>query len=223
MLENIKALVFDKDGLLFDSERMVQRSWNYAGEKLGYGEQFGNHIYNTIGFNVVRREAYFRTQVDENFPMEEFGKLSRAYFLEIEEKEGIPMKKGVMELIHYAKRRGMKIAVATSSSKVHSERVLNAHHIFELLDASIYGDMVKHSKPDPEIYLGASDLLGVPPEHCMALEDSPAGIESAYAAGMVTVMIPDMVEPSKDILEKVHFLRNNLLEIIDVLDENVLE
>lgn len=70
---NIKGLVLDIDGLLFDSERVVQRAWSLSGEELGFGQDFGNHIYHTIGFNVKRREAYFRANVSSDFPMQLFG------------------------------------------------------------------------------------------------------------------------------------------------------
>ena len=75
-------LIFDMDGLIFDSERVVQRSWNKAGEILGYGS-VGEQIYHTLGFNVKRREEYFKSIYGEDFPMEQFGELTRKYFFEI--------------------------------------------------------------------------------------------------------------------------------------------
>ena len=194
----IKGLIFDMDGLIFDSERIVQRAWNIVGEKLGYGQEFGNHIYNTIGFNVNRREVYFRENVDKEFPMERFTIESRNAFHEIIKNEGVLIKRGAVELMDYAKEQGYKMAVATSSRREHAERLLKDNGIYQYFDAKVYGDMVKYSKPNPEIYLKACEGIEEEPKLCIALEDSPAGILSARAAGLTSVMIPDLVKVKDD-------------------------
>lgn len=217
-MRKIEALVFDMDGLIFDSERVVQKSWNYAGEVLGYGN-IGEHIYNTLGFNVVRREAYFKSVFGSDFPMEEFNQITRVKFYDIVEKEGLPVKKGVRELLDYAVEHKMKVALATSSRREYSTKILTDAGLMEYFDGCVFGDMVTHAKPDPEIYLKACATINKKPEACMALEDAPAGIRSSSAAGMLPIMVPDLVEPDEEI-QKLYYRRfDSLLEVIDLLEQ----
>ena len=154
----VEALVFDMDGLLLDSERVVQRSWNYAGEKLGYG-RIGEHIYHTLGFNVVRREAYFKSVYGEDFPMDKFNELTREKYYGICDKEGIGVKEGARELLIYAKEHGYKVGLATSSREIHAKASLEKVGLWKYFDGGVFGDSVKHAKPDPEIYLKTFQVL----------------------------------------------------------------
>ena len=104
-------------------------------------------------------------------------------------------KKGVKEILAFGKENGMKLALATSSSRDYAMKCLKDAGIDTYFDGIVCGDMVSHSKPDPEIYLKACELVGVKPEDAVAFEDAPAGIESAYRAGMKVVMVPDLVQP----------------------------
>ena len=214
----IDAVVFDMDGLIFDSERIVQRSWNYAGEKLGYG-RIGEHIYNTLGFNVVRREQYFKGVFGEDFPMLKFNELTRETFYEIVNREGLAVKTGVRELLEYLKEHRIKIAVATSSRKVHSISSLKQAGLWHYFDGGVFGDMVANAKPDPEIYLKACEQIQADPKACIALEDSPAGIRSSHAAGMMPIMVPDLAEPDEEI-QKLYFRKyDSLLDVLDFIKQ----
>ena len=95
---------------------LCEQSWNYAGNLLGFGN-LGEHIYHTIGMNRGGREIYFREHVDADFPMERFNEVTRARYYEILEQTGIPMKPGAKELLRAAKEKGLRIALATSSSR----------------------------------------------------------------------------------------------------------
>lgn len=125
----IKGLVFDMDGLLFDSERVVQKSWNEVGRQMGFGERFGDHIYHTIGFNVVRREQYFKEHVSPDFPMEEFTENTRRIYHRIMEEDGVDRKPGAEELLKYAKEHGYRLALATSSRELHAQLLLKKYGI----------------------------------------------------------------------------------------------
>ena len=214
----LDALVFDMDGLIFDSERVVQRTWNDAGEQLGYGK-IGEHIYNTLGFNVKRRKEYFQGVFGQDFPMDDFNRITRARFQEIVAEEGLAMKPGVRELLNWAHSRGIKTAVATSSRRVYSTDLLKRADIWKLLDVAVFGDMVTNAKPDPEIYLTACSLIHAVPARSVALEDAPAGIRSAHAAGMIPVMVPDLVQPDEETLRLCAGKFESLLDVIPYLED----
>ena len=218
----VEALVFDMDGLLLDSERVVQRSWNYAGEKLGYG-RIGEHIYHTLGFNVVRREAYFKSVYGEDFPMDKFNELTREKYYGICDKEGIGVKEGARELLIYAKEHGYKVGLATSSREIHAKASLEKVGLWKYFDGGVFGDSVKHAKPDPEIYLKACEAIGTEPVHSIALEDAPAGIRSASSAGMIPVMIPDLAQPDEEVRGLCRYVYPTLLDVIKMLDRENAE
>ena len=197
-IRQFKAFVFDMDGLIFDSERIVQRSWNISGQKLGLGN-VGEHIYYTLGLNRASRKKYYEENIRKDFPFDEFSVLTRKTFFEIVESEGLPMKPGVKEILSYGKEMGMQLALATSSSRDYAMKCLRDAGIDTYFDGIVCGDMVSHSKPDPEIYLRACELVNVEPEDAIAFEDAPAGIEAAYRAGMKVIMVPDLVQPTKEV------------------------
>ena len=214
----IEAIVFDMDGLLFDSERIVQRSWEEAGNQLGL-EHMGETIYHTLGMNLAGRNHYFRNTIAKDFPCEEFAKQARIWFYKIVNEEGLPMKNGARKLLEYGKVNGYRMAIATSSRKEYALKNLKAAKIYDFFDAGVFGDMVQHAKPDPEIYLKACDRIGAYPANCIALEDAPAGIRAAYAAGMKPIMIPDLVAPTPEIEALLYETCDTLLGVIGILEK----
>lgn len=214
----IEAIVFDMDGLLFDSERIVQRSWEEAGNQLGL-EHMGETIYHTLGMNLAGRNHYFRNTIAKDFPCEEFAKQARIWFYKIVNEEGLPMKNGARKLLKYGKANGYRMAIATSSRREYALKNLKAAKIYDFFDAGVFGDMVQHAKPDPEIYLKACDSIGAAPANCIALEDAPAGIRAAYAAGMKPIMIPDLVAPTPEIEALLYETCDTLLGVIGILEK----
>lgn len=214
----IKALVFDMDGLLIDSERIVKRSWKMAGDILGYAD-LGEYIYPMLGATAKKREVYFKTTFGEAFPMERFTELTRRFFYEIVEKEGLPLKPGVIELMEEGKRRGLKIALATSSRQAYAKDALERVDVWKYLDGGVFGDQVTKAKPDPEIYLLACEKVGVAPHEAVAFEDAPAGVRSAHSAGMPVIMVPDLVQPDKELEGMCYKKVETLKDVLPLLDE----
>lgn len=218
-LEQIEAIIFDMDGLLFDSERIVQRSWNDVGDRLGFS-YVGNHIYRTLGMNRAGRLAYFTEAIGAEFPFEEFCVQTRKRFYEIVKAEGLPVKPGVKELLWYGKDKGYRMAVATSSSKDYAYGNLKNAGIERFFDGFVYGDMVQHAKPDPEIYQRACKTVKSDPKRSLALEDAPAGIRSAYGAGLIPIVVPDLVEPDEEIRKLAYRRCDSLFDVIELLEKN---
>lgn len=213
----IRGIVFDMDGLLFDSERLVKRTWNEVGEILGL-PGLGEHIRHTLGKNRRGRNEYFIRAFGEDFPFEAFDRENKRIFAGIMEREGMPVKPGARELLAYGREQGYKMGIATSSSRNYAVEHLKGTGLYEYFDGGVFGDMVTRGKPDPEIYLAACESLGLEPGVCMALEDSPAGIRSASSAGMVPVMVPDLVEPTEEIRGLAYAVCDSLTEVKGLLE-----
>ena len=212
----IKAVIFDMDGLMFDTERLQIQAWDYAGEKLGLGKM-GHMVYKTLGMNIESSREIFVQEYGDKLIEEDLIRHARVFFNDYYEKNGIPIKTGLIELLSYLKENNYRLAVATSSSQKtvfsHFERV----NIKEYFDVIVCGDMIKNSKPAPDIYLKACELLEVNPSECLALEDSPNGIRSAFSAGLKPVMIPDLIDPTDEILDMIHSKLLNLREVVNLL------
>lgn len=186
------GVVFDMDGLMLDTERIIKYSWDVWGERMGY-ENFGDNIYQTLGKSRVQRNAYFLGKYGSDFPLQDFLDGYHQVYYEYEQVHGIPKKEGLTDLLEVLKRKGIPLAVATSTHQEHSLPEIKRQGILPYFQYVITGDMVSRGKPDPEIYSLACEKLGVKPEETLALEDSYSGIRSAHAAGMKVIMIPDLL------------------------------
>lgn len=190
----IQGIVFDVDGVLFDTERLTHQTWKTVSREMGW-PQVGEAYLEFVGQN---RTDIFRKMVElfgEEFPKETFMKVCSAYSQARMEREGVPMKPGVREILAFLKERGIPTALATSTGRPRTERRMEMTGLGPYFSAIITGDQVVHSKPDPEIYLLACQALGTDPKHTIAVEDSRNGILSASRAGMQVIMVPDMIPP----------------------------
>ena len=215
----IKGVVFDMDGLLLDTEKIVQRTWTDVGTRFGYPDM-GQQIYHTLGFNRERRKEYFESVYGPDWPDEKIVEACGVRFTEIVQTEGIPVKKGARELLQHLKNKGIKIGLATSTAEEHAREELEGTGLWDYFDGRIFGNMITKSKPAPEIYEKACQAIGVEPKDAIALEDAPSGVQSAYNAGLRVVMIPDMVQPTEEVGALTFAVKNNLLEVIELVDAN---
>ena len=208
----MKAIVFDMDGVLFDTEFVCLEGWLAVAEKNnlpGMREVFPK----CIGLNNNDCQAVLQEAYGEEFDYGEFRKQASAEFWGYIEKNGMPEKPYVHELLEWLKASDYKVGLASSTKRSSVLECLQRAGIEDYFEVIISGDMVEHSKPEPDIYLLACEKLGVAPGEAYAIEDSFNGIRSAYMAGMKPIMVPDMLEPDEEMLEKSVVVLKNLGEV----------
>ena len=194
MDSEIKALIFDMDGVLLDSEAVYEKVWRIAADKMGVTGIDAVHK-NCLGRNKTDSCAILRTAYGKEFAAEEFWALTDELSLKEQEESGVPLKPFAKETLSYLKQKGYDLALASSTERSVVERELSKAGLLNFFSKLVCGDEVEKSKPNPQIYLLALQKLALDAENCVAVEDSPAGIESAYAANLKCVMIPDRVTP----------------------------
>ncbi len=214
----IKAVVFDMDGLMFDTEKIGIRTWKTLSEELGYPKLDGL-IFTCFGTNHNFKRKYFAEVLGENFPYDTFCKREVEVTCKTLEEEGIPHKKGLTELLKYLKSNSIKCAVATSTPQHPAVDHIKNAGVYDYFDAVITGDMTENGKPAPDIYLKACSELAIEPEFAIGLEDSYNGVRAIYSAGMKAVMIPDMVKPDNEMKDKCFAIKDSLLDVIELIEE----
>jgi HAD superfamily hydrolase (TIGR01509 family) len=216
---NIDAIIFDMDGLMFDTEMVAFQAWHEAGLKFGY--DFSIELFKqTIGLNIVKTGEIYKKTYGPDFPLDEIKserfRIGEEYYL----ANGIPVKEGLFDLLNYLKEKKIKTALATSTDRKRAVKLLRLSGTEKYFNSVTCGDEVTHGKPDPEIFLTAAEKLYCRPGNCIVLEDSETGIIAASNAGMLPVMVPDMVEPSEDVSLKLFKKFGSLTEVKKYFQNN---
>ncbi len=220
MERKIEAVVFDMDGVIFDSERIYRIMEHREAAKYGLPDELVEIFCDRIagGTKEVNRHHFdevfhsgidyyvFRQGVTEG--VDSYGR-----------DPGFDVKPGIIELLEYLSGKGIKIGMATSTASERAEFQLKKHGLYDYFDDIVYGNMVEHGKPAPDIYLEACRRLGTAPENTMGVEDSINGILSCSAAGLFTVMVVDLIKPNEAVKEKADRIFQNAEEIIKLLEE----
>ena len=217
-MEKIKALIFDMDGLMVDTESLLTRFWREAAAFYGW-QMTSQHVLGIRSLAAKYAAPQLQAEIAPDFDYQKV-RLKRIELMNaFIEENGIEKKKGLDQLIAFAKEQGLRIAVATATDNVRTEKYLTSIGVYDKFDEIVCGNMVKASKPDPDIYLTASAKLGLPPENCVALEDSPNGIRSAKAAGCVPVFVPDLTPPDEETAQLMFACCEDLAQVIPVVKE----
>jgi HAD superfamily hydrolase (TIGR01509 family) len=214
----IKAVIFDLDGVIIDSEPVAYGILQELAGRYGYSIPLNDYTTKYLGRTVAMG---MQTMIDSfNLPVtpDYLFKLYKERE-DIKTEEGIPLKPYAMEILQKLKAKGYKTIVASSSIRARAEKILTDNNIIQYFDDLIFGYEVPRGKPYPDIFLGACKKLGVTPDEAIVLEDSEAGIEAAYSANITTVCIPDMKHPDKHHKNMVCYLFDSLFDVMRLLEE----
>lgn len=212
------GIIFDMDGVMIDSERQSSEGWLWAAKQQNVTMPMWL-IDSFKGAPASLSCQFFDNYYKGKIDYWETRKLRSEYVYRLREKEGIPVKKGLFMLLDYIRRKQLKCAVATSTRRESAENTLHIIGAWEYLDKVVYGDSVKHGKPEPDIFLMAAEQIGIEPKECVVIEDSINGIKAGYAAGMKVVHVPDTIQIDDNIRALTYRVCEDLEEVIDVVDE----
>ena len=211
----VKAVVFDMDGLLVDTETVIFRAMQHVAAGLG-GELPFATFKRMVGLQDAASNAIVAEHFGEGFDLEAWTKAVRAHSHE-QMAAGVALKAGVVEILDYLGQAAIPCAIATSSSLASVQRNLAPGRLVDRFAALITKEVQTQGKPHPEPFLKAAAALGVAPADCLALEDSHNGVRSASAAGMMTVMVPDMLDPTEEMRTLTVRIARDLHEVRDLL------
>jgi HAD hydrolase, family IA, variant 3 len=217
---NIKAVLFDMDGLMVDTESLATEAFIHSAKKQGY-DMTKEETLMVLGFTTKSIyefwENYFKNSdvsgkqlVDDHYK----------YIENVLFTTGPKKMPYIEELLKYLKENNYKVAVASSSNMNHIINNMEKTGLKKYIDGFASGAEVKNGKPAPDVFLLAAERLGVEPKKCLVLEDSKAGVIAGSSAGAKVIMVPDMFKPDDECKEKAYKIVNNLGEVINMLEEN---
>ena len=211
-----KAVVFDMDGVIFDSERAVMQCWEEVASRHNI-PNIEKAILACTGTTMVRTREIMLNLYGADFPYDEYARESSVIFHSRYDGGRLPMKQGVKELLTFLKDRGKKIALASSTRQQVVTDELRDAGIIEYFDRIICGDRGSRSKPAPDIFLKACEELNISPSDSYAIEDSYNGIRAAHAGGLHPIMVPDLLPADEEMQSLAEIVLPSLTSVMEYL------
>lgn len=215
---NIRGILFDMDGLVLDTEKLYTRFWAEASEAMGY-PMSRRQALGMRSLDSAASQAWLDTCFGPGVDYEEMHRIRVERMGAYIDAHGIELKPGIRELLDYLDSRDIPRAITSSSPPDRILEHLSRHGLDTRFTKLCSGYQVPKGKPAPDIYLYGAASLGLPAEACIALEDSPAGVLSAYRAGCLPVMIPDQDQPSAETATLLYAKADSLLDIIPLAEK----
>lgn len=212
----IDTIIFDMDGTLIDTEKYFRACWPKALAAFGY-EMSDEQALSMRSLGRPFAPVHLKEMFGESIDYHQVREKRKELVEECIKENGIQLKPGVIELLQWLKENHIRAAIATATDMERTNRYLKMLGIHEYFDKLISATMVKEGKPSPDIYLYACEQLGRKPEECIAVEDSPNGVLSAYRAGCKVVMVPDQTAPEEELKSKLFACVETLTDIQGLL------
>lgn len=216
---SVLGVLFDMDGVVLDTEKLYARFWMEAAVALGYPmtyEQALGMRSLSSSAGQAKLESYFGPGVSRAVMRDKRVELMDAFV----DVHGVEPKPGIMELLDFLQEQRIPAAITTSSPKERVEKYLKPLGLYDRFCRICTGYEVKQGKPAPDIYLFGAQCLGLRPENCLAIEDSPAGIESAFRAGCMAVLVPDLDSSDEPMRKRLFAEADSLKDVISLITCN---
>lgn len=217
-MKDFDAVVFDMDGVIFDSETCVIESWMYVADKYNI-EGIEEACNECLGLNREATKIKMLERYGSDFPYDEFKQEASKFYHDKYDGGRLPIKPGIEELLKFLKCNDKKVAVASSTRREVVEAEIRDAGLLKYFDVLVCGDMVTKSKPDPEIFLKACEMLKVSPSRSFGIEDSYNGIRSSSSAGLRTIMVPDRIGPNGEMKKLTEIIVSSLVEVKEYLEK----
>lgn len=211
-----QAVVFDMDGVIFDTERLVIEFWKEVAKKHNI-PNVEHTCIQCLGTNRVRTREIFLENYGADFPYDPYRAEVTELFNTHYKGVPLPTKPGVRELLSYLQEQDIKVGLASSTAQHLVRDEIGTAGLLPYFQTLVCGDMVEHSKPAPDIFLKACEILNADPTKSIAIEDSFNGIRSAHCAGMTPIMVPDQVQPTDEIRALAFHVMPSLLDVLSWL------
>jgi len=211
------AVIFDMDGLMFDTENLTIPLWGVVGKPFGYDITY-DIVLRMVGISSEKARLVMYEEFGEDFPYDAIRDEFRKLVQKEVDKNGVPLKPGLLYLLDRLSAAKIPFGVATSSKSTTAKNMLTKAGIIDRFSALTCGEEVTNGKPAPDIFLLAAEKLGQPPSACVGFEDSPPGLMGLHTAGIRSIFIKDLIDPPPEVLDTVWKRCKDLKEAVEVLE-----
>lgn len=219
----VQGALFDMDGTMFDTERLRFQTLKQASNEF-IGQEFSDeYLMQCLGLSAKASEQRAQKFYGTDVPYTAIRKRADEIELAFVRQNGVPIKKGLIQVLERLRKSGLRMAVATSSRRAIAEEYLINANVYKFFDLLVCGDEVEQGKPHPEIFITAAQRLNLQPQQCLMFEDSENGINSASEAGGITILLKDIKEPSDQMLAQTKFYYQDMNECLNALDQYIPE